>query len=220
MTQSNNPPLVRTFQSDLIALVPFLRAFARTLCHGREFADDLAQNALAKAWAGQDRFEQGTNLKAWLFTILRNEFYSRGRRSWRQVHWDTDKAERIPTIADAQSWSSELNDTARSLRDLPDQQREALILIGAGGFSYEEAAKICGVPVGTMKSRVARGRTSLMDALEGDAPRERHVLNGTASEDILAQLSALTPAGAHRAALPARLGVFPAGPARLLQSRL
>ena len=197
MTQSNALPPIRTFQSDLLALVPFLRAFARTLCHGREFADDLAQDALAKAWAAQGQFEQGTNLKAWLFTILRNEFYSRGRRSWRQVHWDTDKAERIPTIADAQAWSSQLNDTARSLRDLPDQQREALILIGAGGFSYEEAAEICGVPIGTMKSRVARGRTALMAALDGDGPRERHVLNGTASEDILAQLSALTPVGAH-----------------------
>lgn len=197
MTQNNTALPIRTFQSDLLALVPFLRAFARTLCHGREFADDLAQDALAKAWAAQGQFKQGTNLKAWLFTILRNEFYSRGRRSWRQVHWDADKAERIPTVADAQLWSSELNDTARGLRDLPDQQREALILIGAGGFSYEEAAKICDVPLGTMKSRVARGRTALMDALEGDAPREHHVLNGTASEDILAQLSALTPVGAH-----------------------
>jgi RNA polymerase sigma-70 factor (ECF subfamily) len=196
----NNPPPIRTFQGDLLALVPHLRAFARVLCGGREFADDLAQDAIAKAWAAQGRFEPGSNMKAWLFTILRHEFYSRGRRSWRQVHWDTEKADRIPAIADAQSWSCELSDTAQSLHNLPDLQREAVILIGAGGFSHEEGAKICGIPVGTMKSRVARGRTALTDALAGNAPRERHALNGTASEDILAQLSALTPAGAHSAA--------------------
>lgn len=196
----NNSPPIRTFQGDLLALIPHLRAFARVLCGGREFADDLAQDTLAKAWAAQEQFVQGTNMKAWLFTILRHEFYSRGRRSWRQVHWDPEKADRIPSIADAQLWSSELSDTAHSLHNLPDQQREAVILIGAGGFSYEEGAKICGIPIGTMKSRVARGRTALTDALAGNAPRERHVLNGTASDDILAQLSALTPAGAHCAA--------------------
>jgi RNA polymerase sigma-70 factor (ECF subfamily) len=196
----NNAPPIRTFQGDLLALVPHLRAFARVLCGGREFADDLAQDTLAKAWAAKARFEEGSNMKAWLFTILRHEYYSRGRRSWRQVPWDMEKADRIPAIADAQSWSSDLSDTAHSLHDLPDQQREAVILIGAGGFSYEEGAKICGIPLGTMKSRVARGRTALTEALAGNEPRERHVLSGTASEDILAQLSALTPAGAHCAA--------------------
>ena len=202
MSLNGNTPVTQTslplsFQSELLALVPQLRAYARMLCGRRHFADDIAQDTIAKAWAAQARFEPGTNMRAWLFTILRHEIYSHGRRSWRQVHWDADKAERIPTIADEQLWSAELGDTARMLHGLPDHQREALILIAAGGFSYEEAAEICGVPVGTMKSRVARGRTALAETVAGKAPLKRYVLNGTPSEDILAQLSALTPAGAH-----------------------
>jgi RNA polymerase sigma-70 factor (ECF subfamily) len=167
------------------------------LCSRRELADDLVQDTLAKAWAARARFELGTNMKGWLFTILRHELYSQGRRSWRQVHWDAEKAERIPAVADEQLWSAELSDTAHMLRGLPDHQRDALILVAAGGFSYEEAAEICSVPIGTMKSRVARGRTALMETVAGKTPLKRHVLNGTPSEDILAQLSALTPAGAH-----------------------
>ncbi len=86
------------------------------------------------------------------------------------------------------------------LHSLPDHQRDAVILVSAGGFSYDEAAEIYGVPVGTMKSRVARGRTALVETLAGNVPFQRRVLNGSPTQDILAQLSALTPAGAHRAA--------------------
>ena len=200
MSMNNNPPSTRSFQGDLLLLIPHLRAFARMLCHRRDLADDLVQDTLAKAWAARARFELGTNMKAWLFTILRHELYSHGRRSWREAHWDADKAERIPAVADEQLWAAELSDTAHVLRSLPCRQRDAVILIAAGGFSYEEAAAICGVPVGTMKSRVARGRNALAEALDGKTPLTRHVLNGSPSEDILAQLSALTPAGAHSTA--------------------
>jgi RNA polymerase sigma factor (sigma-70 family) len=182
------------FQRDLIALAPHLRAFSRTLCNRRDFAEDLAQEALMKAWRARDSFQDGTNLKAWLFTILRNVFYSHGRRAWREAHWDAETAERIEAPPNKQEWTIELSDTARALRVLPNAQREALILVGAGGFSYEEAADICDAPIGTMKSRVARGRTALLSALDGNEPLpSRPVQRSTeASEDIFAQMSALT----------------------------
>jgi RNA polymerase sigma-70 factor (ECF subfamily) len=188
-----------SFQRDLVALIPHLRAFSRMLCRRPDIADDLVQNTLAKSWAARARFEPGTNLKAWLFTILRNEFYSHGRRAWRQAHWDAEKGERIPAPADQQVWSAELSDSVHALHSLPRNQRDAVILVAAGGLSYEEASEICAVPLGTMKSRVARGRLALTAALEGKTKLKRFVLNGSPSEDVLAQLSALTPTRAPRA---------------------
>ena len=103
------------FKADLLDLIPFLRAFARSLCGNQETADDLAQETLVKAWQARDMFAPGTNLKAWLFTILRNQFYSDSRRAWRQAPWDQEAAERIPGSAGEQSWAAELSDTARAL---------------------------------------------------------------------------------------------------------
>src|SRR5450432_3422569 len=96
MSINKNSPCSPSFQRDLLALIPHLRAFARKLCGHRELAEDLVQDTLTKAWAARERFELGTNMKAWLFTILRHELYSHGRRAWRQVHWDEDKGETIP----------------------------------------------------------------------------------------------------------------------------
>ena len=190
-----------SFQSDLTALIPHLRAFARSLCHEPSLSEDLAQEALARAWRSRDRFQRGTNLKAWLFTILRNEYYSQRRRTWRQSHWDEAKAERIAAPPAPQLWSLELSDTANAMRELPDHQREALVLVAAGGVSYEDAAAICDVPVGTVKSRVARGRTALISKLSGCEKilRSNAVCRTGAMDDILSQLSALTSAGASRA---------------------
>ena len=190
------------FQCELIALIPHLRRFSRALCGRRAIAEDMAQEALAKAWRARDRFEPGTNLKAWLFTILRNEFCSHARRGWRETHWDSNKGERIAAPADEQEWAMYLSDAARALGGLSDGQREALILVGAGGFSYEDAAEICGTAMGTVKSRVARARVALTKILDGDKPLPPSPpthLTG-ASDDILAQLSALTPAGTASAA--------------------
>src|SRR5215469_16105794 len=158
------------FKNELLALIPFLRAFARSLTGNQEGADDLAQETLVKAWQSRSTFIPGTNLKAWLFTILRNQFYSDRRRAWRQAPWDQDAAERIPGSSAEQSWAAELSDTGRALAQLSDEQREALILVGAGGFSYEDAAAICHCAVGTVKSRVARARKSLLSILEGEDP--------------------------------------------------
>jgi RNA polymerase sigma-70 factor, ECF subfamily len=157
-----------TFKADLLSLVPFLRAFTRVLCGGRDYADDLAQDTLVRAWQARSSFAPGTNLKAWLFTIARNGFYSHGRRAWRQMPWDQESAERIDACDGDADSSLELSDLRRALSCLSDEQREALLLIGAGGFSYEEAAEISGCAVGTVKSRVARARRAVMALLDDD----------------------------------------------------
>jgi RNA polymerase sigma-70 factor (ECF subfamily) len=190
------------FKNDVIALIPQLRAFSRALCGGRTIAEDMAQEALAKAWRAQDRFENGTNLKAWLFTILRNEFFSHTRRAWREVRWNTEMGETIEAPGCEQEWKADLSDTVRAMRRLPDTQREALILVAVGGFSYAEAAEICGAPEGTIKSRVARARASLLTILHGNEILPEHSAKRMigAPEYILAQLRALTPAGINNAA--------------------
>jgi len=183
------------FRRDLLELIPFLRAFSRSLCGDRELADDLAQEALAKAWQSRETFRAGSKLKAWLFTILRNQFYSDRRRAWRQAPWDDTAAERVPIARGEQTWAVQLSDTARALRGLPAEQREALILVGAGGFSYEDAAKISNCAVGTVKSRVARARKALSAALEGNGPlsSEPRPAGGDATNEIMAQLDRLAP---------------------------
>jgi RNA polymerase sigma-70 factor (ECF subfamily) len=171
------------------------------MCRQHAKAEDLAQEALAKAWKARSSFQPGTNLKAWLFTILRNELYSRARRDWRQTEWDQDAAERIPAAADAQHWHLELCDVADGLRSLPVEQREAVILIGAAGFSYSEAGEICGVPEGTVKSRVARGRMALVAFMEGGktVTHEPVAHHKGGSADIMGQLAAIRPARGKRA---------------------
>ena len=155
----------------------------------------MAQETLVKAWQSRDSFIPGTNLKAWLFTILRNQFYSDRRRAWRQAPWDQEAAERIPGGGSDQTWAAELSDTVRALRCLSDEQREALILVGAGGFSYEDAARICGCAVGTVKSRVARARKALIAILEGEdkLPAIPRPDEGDAAREIMAQLDRLAP---------------------------
>lgn len=187
------------FRKALTDLIPFLRAFGRTLTGNRDSADDLAQEALAKAWQSRASFEPGTNLKAWLFMILRNQFYSDRRRSWRQTPWEDSGAEHRHVEAGAQNAKLNLTDLARALRLLPHEQREALILVGAGGFSYDEASAICGCAVGTIKSRVARARAALIGALESSSPQTLgpRAQAGEALDDILGQLDRLAPPAAE-----------------------
>ena len=155
-----------SFKRELLSTLPSLRAFAVSLSGRHDKADDLVQDTVMKAWAKQDSFEMGTNMKAWLFTILRNEFYSQMRKRGREVQ-DTDGAftERM-AVHPSQYGIMDLGDFRRALDQLPDDQREAIILIGASGFSYEEAAEICNCAVGTIKSRVSRARTRLQDILQ------------------------------------------------------
>jgi RNA polymerase sigma-70 factor (ECF subfamily) len=149
---------------------------------------------MAKAWQSRDGYEMGTNLKAWLFMILRNQFYSDRRRSWRQQPWHESDAESLHAAPDSQGAKSDLSDLSRALRLLSDEQREALILVGAGGFSYDETAAICGCALGTIKSRVARARLTLQDLLQqsGDTLGRRED-RGDAVEEILSELERLSP---------------------------
>jgi len=155
-----------SFKRELLSTLPSLRAFAVSLSGRHDKADDLVQDTVMKAWAKQSSFEMGTNMKAWLFTILRNEFYSQMRKRGREVQ-DTDGAftERL-SVHPAQYGMMDLGDFKKALDSLPSDQREAIILIGASGFSYEEAAEICHCAVGTMKSRVSRARTRLQQILQ------------------------------------------------------
>jgi len=174
------------FRRELVALIPHLRAFARTLAGDMASADDLAQEALGKAWAARVSFRPGSNMKAWTFTILRNQFYSERRRAWRQIQLDPEAAERTLVAADDPETQVVLDELRRGLGMLPVEQREALILVGAGGFAYEEAAEICGCAKGTVKSRVSRARRALRAILEtGDHDRPRRTA-GQATPSIAA----------------------------------
>ena len=149
------------FKEQLAQVIPHLRAFGRSLSGSRDLADDLVQETLLKAWAARKRFQAGTNMRAWTFIILRNLFLSQMRRARFKGEWDDVTAAKILAAPASQDRHVELGDMQRALLHLPQPQREALILVGAGGFAYEEAAEICGCAVGTIKSRVARGRVAL-----------------------------------------------------------
>ena len=147
-----------SFERDLIGMIPHMRAFARTLCGNLAEAEDLAQEALAKAWQARGSFAPGTNLKAWTFMILRNQFYSDKRRSWRSTALDPEVAAETLVAADDPTAALELDELRRAMDMLPEEQREALILVGAAGLAYEEVSEITGVAIGTIKSRVSRAR--------------------------------------------------------------
>ena len=166
------------FKKQLAQVIPHLRAFGRSLSGNRDLADDLVQETLLKAWAARQRFQAGTNMRAWTFIILRNLYLSQMRRARFKGEWDDLVADRILAAPASQDRHVELGDMQRALLHLPQPQREALILVGAGGFAYEEAAEICGVAVGTIKSRVARGRVALEAVLsDGSLPSRRQHSN-------------------------------------------
>jgi RNA polymerase sigma-70 factor (ECF subfamily) len=170
----------------MLAAVPRLRAFAVSLCGNVDRANDLVQDALVRALANIDSFRPGTNLNAWLFTILRNHFRSEYRKRRREVEdADGGYADTLKSQPD-QIGRIEFGELKRALSQLPDDQREALLLVGASGFSYEEAAEICGCAVGTIKSRINRGRTRLAQLMAIDGADDfgpdaatRGILDGT-----------------------------------------
>ena len=149
----------------MLAALPSLRAFAVALTYNLDAADDLVQDTILRAWKNIDRFEVGTNLNAWLFTILRNGFYSQHRKKRREVEDpDGSFAARLRAPPE-QPATCDVQDMLKALGKLRVEHREALLLIVAEGLSYEEAAQVCGVPVGTIKSRVNRARVRLAQLL-------------------------------------------------------
>jgi len=180
------------FKSDLLAAIPALRAFAASLCGRVEWADDLVQETLVKAWANRNSFEPGSRMQAWLFTILRNEYYSEYRRRRHEVADPEGRIAARLTTHPAQDSHVAFREFQTALFKLPPIHREALILVGASGFSYEQAAAICNCAIGTMKSRVARARSKLGQLL----PLEVH---GTAGADeAIENIGQLVTAGADR----------------------
>ena len=146
------------WRDDVVALIPALRAFAWSLSHNAADADDLVQDTLIKAWTHRERFEDGTNLRAWLFTILRNTYYTTAVRRRREVADEDGKHAAALSAAPTQEWSVAMRALQAALKQLPEEHREALILVGAAGLTYEEAAEVCGCALGTIKSRVNRAR--------------------------------------------------------------
>lgn len=157
----------KLFRDQLVALIPSLRSFARGLCGWRDMADDMVQDAMLRGWAARASFMPGTNFRAWMFMILRNQFYTTIRKDKRMCSWDPEVAERLLVEAPAQQGAIHVADVARALHMLPAEQREVLLLIGANGASYDEAAEVIGCAVGTIKSRLARGRRALALLIDG-----------------------------------------------------
>ena len=181
----------RQFHTELTRVAPHLRAFARSLCGCRERADDLAQETLLRAWAARESYRAGTNFKAWTFTILRNHFYSEARRSRFVGDYDEEMAERTLRTNGNQEDALALADVMRALSTLPDTHRDALILAAVGDLAYDEIAAICGIALGTVKSRICRARAMLVSAIDGGIlPDSRHdfVLEGDAIELLIAEL--------------------------------
>ncbi len=171
--------------------VPALRAFARSLAGNEALADDLVQDTLLKAWSRFELYTEGTNLRAWLFTILRNAFYSLRRKRAREVADSSGALTGALASKPDHDGRLALADFAAAFAELPDEQREVLILVGALGFSVEEAAQTCGCAPGTVKSRANRGRRALAEKLRLDAGEAMDLTEGA----TLAVMSAQRPAG-------------------------
>jgi RNA polymerase sigma-70 factor (ECF subfamily) len=163
-----------SFREQLVEAIPMLRGFARSLSGNHDRADDLVQETLAKAIANRDKYRMGTNLHAWLVTILRNHYYSEGRRRWREVS-DAEGTYAARLVEQpAHGAHLELREFMAALQVLPAEQREALVLVGASGLSYEEAAEVLGTRVGTVKSRVSRARSRLDNMMAGGEAFDRN----------------------------------------------
>ena len=154
------------FKKELLEVMPHLRAFARGLCGRPDYADDLVQETTVKAWTARERYSPGTNMRAWTFAILRNHYLSEIRKSKRQTDLKEETAERLLVMDADQEGHLHLSDMQVALQKLSPERREAVLLVGAGGFSYEEAAEISNCALGTMKSRVSRARSDLARMLD------------------------------------------------------
>ena len=157
--------------SEMVALIPALRAFARTFCPDASDADDLVQETLMKGIANIGQYQPGTRLKSWLFTIMRNTFYTRAKLRKREAPGGADCVSSLPVAEATQEWSIRGTEIEVAINALPPQQREVLILIGVLGISYEESARICDCAIGTIKSRLNRARCTLLELLGEKSPR-------------------------------------------------
>lgn len=151
--------------SEIVELIPALRAFARTFYRDVNDADDLVQETLTKGLSHLHQFEAGTSMKSWLFTIMRNTFYTRIKMAKREAPGSADCVSARPVVNATQEWSARGLEIHNAIQRLPEQQREVMMLIGVLGMSYEEAASICNCAIGTIKSRLNRARLKLLAEL-------------------------------------------------------
>jgi len=174
-------------KEEILACLPQLRAFARSLARDRDQADDLVQDAIVRAISSAGQYSPGTNFKAWMFTILRNLYFNSFRRKYLMRPLEPSDLE-THSAAPTQLAGLDYRDFKRAFNELPADQREALVLVGADGFKYEEAAAISGCAVGTMKSRVSRARRELEAKLDMDraGPREQPIEGGSSEEGLRA----------------------------------
>lgn len=155
-------------RDELVTHLPALRAFALSLTRNHATADDMMQDTVLKAWTNMDKFKPGTNMRAWLFTILRNNFYTSRRKLNREVADIDNVFSDTLSVKPEHDGRLQMMDFKQAFDKLPDEQREALILVGASGFSYDDAGEMCGVATGTIKSRVNRARAKLTELLQLD----------------------------------------------------
>ncbi len=192
------------FKDQLQAVIPHLRAFGRGLSGNRDTTDDLVQETMLKAWTARGRFQAGTNFKAWVFTILRNIYFSQTRRKRFVGEWNDLVAERVLAAPASQDKTVELRDLMRALQQISSDQREAIMLVAAAGMSYEEVAEVTGVMLGTVKSRVSRARLALETLMnEGVLETKRHDFDSTegAVISLLGALNAIQARHARKALL-------------------
>ena len=157
-------------QADIVELIPALRAFARTFYRDRSEADDLVQETLTRALSSIHQFRPGTSMKSWLFTIMRNAFYTKIKIETREAPGSADCVSLRPASDPTQEWAARGREIAQAIQRLPEQQREVLMLIGVLGVSYDEAAGICGCAMGTVKSRLNRARLRLLEEMGEASP--------------------------------------------------
>ncbi|MFO1061738.1 MAG: sigma-70 family RNA polymerase sigma factor [Dongiaceae bacterium] len=191
MTTTESTTSSNVIEADLIACIPHLRAFARFLTGNRERADDLVQDAVVRALTAAHQFQPGTNLKAWIFTILRNLYYNEIRKNRVKLQSIDEMAIDEPAMPATQEASLEFGDFRRAFWQLGEDQREVLILVGASGLSYEEAAKVCNCPTGTIKSRVSRARRELIKTLQEGSLAQKRGDTAPASLELADPLGAM-----------------------------
>ena len=183
-----NPSPDWSFVDELEALLPQMRAFARSLCHDATLADDIVQSACLKAWAAAESFDRTARMRPWILRIVRNEYLQHSRRAWRNVDVESGFLEEALVDNTSAEMLREASHAVQAIYSLPIKQRDAVILVLAAGLTYEEAGAIMDCSPGTIKSRASRARAVLMDELNGIVPAISNDTPGFAEQSTLHQL--------------------------------
>lgn len=185
---ATSEPIEFDFRAALLESLPHLRAFARSLARNSDLADDLVHETVVRALTASEQFTPGTNFRAWTFTILRHQYYNESRKWQSRIQPLEQQLDKTHGIGPPQQAHMDFTDFQRGFWQLPPDQREVLILVGASGLTYEEAAEICGCRLGTIKSRVSRARAELKRILNEDAVTTSRLESGKHEEEAFFML--------------------------------